>query len=156
MLLNWFDDKYNLYRYHVIQMFRFRNLWYAPTDLCHQEAADTLVPNRHQAINNHHANFTVSIVSQQSLMQHKHHFLHDRSWISPWIKWISNELDITVHMIASQLSGHCDVISMIVMSSAERKPSEWDMGTMCKDHRFYCYLWMCWCVKNKIMYVFSW
>ena len=38
-------------------------------------------------------------------------FLHDRSWISPWIKSISNELDITIHMIASQLSGHCDIIS---------------------------------------------
>ena len=31
--------------------------------------------------------------------------------ISPWIKSISNELDITIHMISSQLSCHCDVIS---------------------------------------------
>ena len=31
--------------------------------------------------------------------------------ISPWIKSISNELDIIIHVIASQLSGHCDVIS---------------------------------------------
>ena len=38
-------------------------------------------------------------------------FLHNRPWISPWIKSISNELDITIHVIASQLSGHCDVIS---------------------------------------------
>ena len=38
-------------------------------------------------------------------------FLHDRSRKSPWIKSISNELDITVHVIASQLSGHCDIIS---------------------------------------------
>ena len=37
-------------------------------------------------------------------------FLHDRPWKSPWIKSISNELDITIHVIASQLSGHCDVI----------------------------------------------
>ena len=28
-------------------------------------------------------------------------FLHDRPWISPWIKSISNELDITIHMIWS-------------------------------------------------------
>ena len=35
-------------------------------------------------------------------------FLHDRSWISPWTKSISNELDITIHVIASQLSGYCD------------------------------------------------
>ena len=36
---------------------------------------------------------------------------HDRPWISLWIKSISNQLDITFHLIASQLSGHCDVIS---------------------------------------------
>ena len=38
-------------------------------------------------------------------------FLHDRSWISPWIKSLSNELDITIHVITSQWSGHCDVIN---------------------------------------------
>ena len=38
-------------------------------------------------------------------------FLHDRSWISPWMKSISNELDITSHVIASQLSRYGDVIS---------------------------------------------
>ena len=38
-------------------------------------------------------------------------FLHGRSWISPWIKWISNELDIIIHVIASQLSCYCGVIS---------------------------------------------
>ena len=39
------------------------------------------------------------------------YFLHDRPWISPWIKSISNELDIICHVFASQLSGHCDVIA---------------------------------------------
>ena len=38
-------------------------------------------------------------------------FLHNRPWILPWIKSISNELDIIIHVIASQLSGRCDVIS---------------------------------------------
>ena len=40
-------------------------------------------------------------------------FLHDRLWISPWMKSIFNELDITLHVIASQLSGlcYCDVIN---------------------------------------------
>ena len=38
-------------------------------------------------------------------------FLHERPGISPWIKSISNELDIICHVLASQLSGHCDVIS---------------------------------------------
>ena len=35
--------------------------------------------------------------------------LHARPWISPWIKSISKELVIAFHVIASQLSGHCDV-----------------------------------------------
>ena len=39
-----------------------------------------------------------------------HHLLRDRPWISPWIKSISKELDITFHMPASQSF------------------SEWDMG----------------------------
>ena len=38
-------------------------------------------------------------------------FLHDQPRISPWIKVISNELNITFHVITSQLSGHCDVIN---------------------------------------------
>ena len=38
-------------------------------------------------------------------------FLHDRPWISQWIKSISNESDITCHVFASQLSGHCDVFA---------------------------------------------
>ena len=38
-------------------------------------------------------------------------FLHGRPWISPWIKSISNELDIIMHVIASQLSAYCDAIS---------------------------------------------
>ena len=39
------------------------------------------------------------------------YFLHDRLWILPWIKSISNELDITIHVIASQLFRNCDVIN---------------------------------------------
>ena len=38
-------------------------------------------------------------------------FLRDLSRITPWIKSIFNELDIISHVIASHLSGHCDVIS---------------------------------------------
>ena len=34
-------------------------------------------------------------------------FLHDRPWISPWITSIFYKLDITIHVIAQQLSGHC-------------------------------------------------
>ena len=37
--------------------------------------------------------------------------VHDLPWISPWKKSISNELNITIHVIASQLSHNCHVIS---------------------------------------------
>ena len=30
----------------------------------------------------------------------------------------------------------------IVTPPAERKPSEWDTGMMCKDRRFYCHIWI--------------
>ena len=40
-----------------------------------------------------------------------HMFLHDRPWKSPWMKSISNELDITCHVLSSQLSGYCDAIA---------------------------------------------
>ena len=39
------------------------------------------------------------------------YFLHDRPWIPQWIKSIYIELDIIFDVIASQLYGHCDVIS---------------------------------------------
>ena len=40
-------------------------------------------------------------------------FLHDRPWISPWIKSISNELDINIHVIVIVTSSAIvfDVIS---------------------------------------------
>ena len=38
-------------------------------------------------------------------------FLHDRPWLSLWIKSICTELDAITHVIASQLSGYNDVTS---------------------------------------------
>ena len=52
-----------------------------------------------------------AMYQQGRSMEKENHFSHERPWISPWIKLISNELDITIHLIASQLSGDCDVIS---------------------------------------------
>ena len=84
-------------------------------------------------------------------------FLLDRPWISPWIKSISNELDITCHVFASQLSGHCDVIAdrlwrhqQNVMRANESRGlcvktlvSASFMNSLCR-------------VRNKIMYVLLW
>ena len=71
-------------------------------------------------------------------------FLHDQPWISPWIKSISNELDTTIShdRITIGWSLWCHQQSIVLMSSVERKPSEWDMGTMCKARRFYSHLWI--------------
>ena len=84
-------------------------------------------------------------------------FLHDRPRISPWIKSISNELDITYHVFASQLSGHCDVIANQLWrhhQNIKRASETWGwcvkilvlasfMDSLCR-------------VRNKIMYVLLW
>ena len=54
----------------------------------------------------------------------KYIFLHDQQWISLWIKPISNELDITIQVIASQLFGHCDVINKQLWPSSSRMKTE--------------------------------
>ena len=89
-------------------------------------------------------------------------FLHDRPWISPWIKSIYNELDIIIHVFASRLSGHQQTI---VTSSAEGKPKAWGKGTMRKDRRFYRHLrpknnvWTpvtnCSCAQSSVIFVFN-
>ena len=66
--------------------------------------------------------------------------LHTQLWISLWIKSISNESDIIIHVIASKLSGHCDVISS--RFNFEFKPNEWDTGSMCEGRHFYRHLWI--------------
>ena len=58
-------------------------------------------------------------------------FLHDRPWISTWIKSISDELDITIHVMASQFSRYCDVISNRLWRH-HRRPKERHTATMCK------------------------
>ena len=84
-------------------------------------------------------------------------FLHDRPWISPWIISISNELDITIHVITSQLSGHCDVISDRLWHQQQNKTERMRHGADVLRSSFLssfmdpsCRVW------NKIMYVLSW
>ena len=84
-------------------------------------------------------------------------FLHDRPWISAWIKSISNELDITIHVIASQLSCHCDVISNRLWrhQQNENRASE-TLGRCEKIVSFiviYEFVMSC---KNNFMYVLPW
>ena len=61
-------------------------------------------------------------------------FLHERLWLSPWIKSISNELDINCHVFASQLSGHCDVIANRLWRHQQNvKRARHITGIMCED-----------------------
>ena len=71
---------------------------------------------------------------QYYLSKLKQEFLQDRPWISPWTRSISDELDISFHVLASQLAGHCHQQS-VVTSVAERKPNEWNIRTMFDDRR---------------------
>ena len=74
------------------------------------------------------------------------HFLHDRPWISPWIKSISNELDITIIMITLQLFRYCDVISNRLWRHQQKE----DTGTVCKYRRFYRHLWIRYVVTKLV------
>ena len=58
----------------------------------------------------------------------KDYFLHEQPWISLWIS------NITIVSLLWRYQ------KSIVTSSAERRPSEWDTGMMCKDHCFYRHL----------------
>ena len=84
-------------------------------------------------------------------------FLHDRPWISPWIKSKSNDLDITIHVIASQLSGQCDVISNRLWrhQQNEKRASE-TRGRCVKIVVLSTFMEPLCRVRNKIMYVLSW
>ena len=84
-------------------------------------------------------------------------FLHDRPWISPWIKSICNELDITYHVIASQLSGHCDVISTRLWRLQQNVTEQVSHGTGVWRSSFLSSFVGSLCrVRNKIMYVLPW
>ena len=84
-------------------------------------------------------------------------FLHDRPWISPWIKSIYNELDSIIHVIASQLSRYCDVFSDRLWrhQQNEDRASE-TRGRYLKIVVFIVIYKFAMSCKNKILYVLSW
>ena len=86
-----------------------------------------------------------------------HFFLHDRPWISPWIKLISNESDITCHVFASQLSGHCDVIANWLWRHQQNvKWARHSTGIWVKILVLASFVDSLCRVRNKIMYVPLW
>ena len=84
-------------------------------------------------------------------------FLHNRPWISPWIKTISNELDIICHVFASQLSGHCDVIANRLWRHQQNVKRASKTRTWCVKILVLASFMDSLClVRNKIMYVLLW
>ena len=81
-------------------------------------------------------------------------FLHDRPWILPWIKSISNELNITCHVFASQLSDHCDIIANRLRCHQQnvRRASE-TRGWCVQFLVLASFMYSLCRVRNEIMYV---
>ena len=72
------------------------------------------------------------------------------------MKSISNELDIIIHVIASQLSGHCVVISHRLWRHQQNENRVSDTGMMRKDCRLYRHFCIHYAVcKKQKMYVLS-
>ena len=60
--------------------------------------------------------FLSCLVFHCLLVLEEWHILHDRPWITPWIKSISNELDFIFHVRTSQRHVNCDVITNVAKS----------------------------------------
>ena len=87
----------------------------------------------------------------------RYSFLHDRLWILPWIKSISNKLDIIIHVITSQLYGHCDVISnqMWLHQQSVNRTSK-TRGRCVQIAILSSFMDSLCHVRNKMMFVLSW
>ena len=96
----------------------------------------------------------ILIQSLQWRMQY-HVFFQDRPCISPCIKSISNELDITfIHATVRSVCLLWHHQQSIVTSSTKRKSSEWDTV---RRSLFISSFMDSFChVRNKIIYVLSW
>ena len=81
-------------------------------------------------------------------------FLNKRSWILPWIKSISSELDIIIHVIMSQLSFivmssaiDCDVIGRMKTKRVRHGDDVYRLSFLSSFMDTLCH------VRNKTMYV---
>ena len=84
-------------------------------------------------------------------------FLYDWPWISLWIISISDELDITIHLITSKLPGHSDVISNRLwrqQQNGNRASETW--GRCVKIVVLPSFMDSLCCVRNTIMHVLPW
>ena len=90
----------------------------------------------------------------------KFDFLHDRPWISSWIKSISDELDITsvrFHVLTSQLSFNCDIIRDRLWRHLQNVIRATEEPCRCVRIVVFLVFYGSACpVRNKIMYILSW
>ena len=83
--------------------------------------------------------------------------LHERPRLLPWIKSISSELDITNHMMASRLSGYCDVINNRLWRHQQNINLASEPRGRCVKIVVLIVILSSLCrVRNKIMHVLSW
>ena len=92
------------------------------------------------------------------LVKYIYWFMHDRPWISLWIKSISNQLNITIQMIASQLFGYCDVISNPLWHHQQNvnRASKTRVKKVWRSLFLSSFTDSLYRVRNKIMYVLAW
>ena len=84
-------------------------------------------------------------------------FLHDRSWPSPWMKSISNELVINIYVNTSQLSAYCEVICNRVSRHQQNENRENEIRGRCVEIVVLSLFMDSLCrVRNKIRSVLSW
>ena len=85
------------------------------------------------------------------------YFLYDPLWISPWIKSISNKSDITIHGIAPQWPGHCDVIGNRLWRYQQNVNRTSETQCRCVKIIIFIIIYgLLFHVRNWGMYVFSW
>ena len=78
------------------------------------------------------------------------YFVYDRSWIRPWIKSISNELDITFYVLAPQLSRRVPLCVRIVFFIASYR-----FIMLYKNRIIYVLLWRTIYVVTRVFWLYS-
>ena len=110
-------------------------------------------PYKEQVIQNLDLSFVVSLSqlvdNSCDVMVMNDMFLYDQPRIRPWIRLISNKLDMTFRMHASLCIKHfLHHQQLIVTSLLECKPSDQDTGSICKNPGFYHHLCICYILQE--------
>ena len=80
-------------------------------------------------------------------------FLHDQPWIWPWVKLISNELAVDIHVHASQFFNH--LMHSLDHPQNVNRTSETQLDVWWSSF-LSLFMDLLYHVTNKIMYAFSW